>query len=106
MRISLGLANTVLILRSSSWSVEEEILGRVRPSVKLRLLSFPIGANDYEYVAACLVSEGLLGAALFRVKRGALDFTNQALKVSVDYEGRFKLLVVVLKADFVIFSEG
>ena len=48
MRIGLGLANTVLILRSSSWSVEEEILGRVRPSVKLRLLSFPIGANGYE----------------------------------------------------------
>ena len=49
---------------------------------------------------------GLLGAALFRVKRGTLDLTDQTLEVSVDYKGRFELLVVVLEANFVVFSGG
>ena len=46
------------------------------------------------------------GCRFFGVKRGALRLTNQALEVCVDYEGRFGLLVVVLKADFVICSWG
>lgn len=97
IHMALGSANTVLILRSSSWRACKKCSAALGP---LYSTGGSVTPHHNVTVAACFVVLRLVGVAFRGIQLGAFDLSGESLKV--DDKRDWQLLVVILEGQLVL----